>query len=120
MPSASFPFNLFSFKGPKPKRLEKNIRNLNFSDSYYTHNILCVITKYKSTYCGKTVDNVLKRLRKERRYTLLELSKRSGVHWRTLQVWERGGLGRAKLCNLKKVADALECSIDELIDGEDL
>lgn len=62
---------------------------------------------------------MLKNLRTKKNYTLVELSKKSGVHWRTIQDWERGGLARAKLCNLKKVADALGCSIDELIEGED-
>lgn len=62
---------------------------------------------------------MLKRLRKERRYTLLELSEKSGVHWRTIQDWENGGLARAKLRNLKKVADALGCSVGELIEGEE-
>lgn len=47
------------------------------------------------------------------------LSRESGVPIRTIQHWEQGHIMDAKARNLKKVADALGCAVDELIgDGQ--
>ena len=63
---------------------------------------------------------MLKKIREEKKYSRLKLAEESGVHWRTIQEWELGGIGNAKACNLRKVADALGCSIDEILEGEKL
>lgn len=58
---------------------------------------------------------MLKDKRKEAGLSQSELAARSGVHMRTIQNWERYGVLNAKAGNLKQVADALGCTVDELI-----
>ena len=48
-----------------------------------------------------------------------ELAKRSGVPYRTIQEWERRGCEIAGAGSLKKVADVLGCTVDELLGGVD-
>lgn len=58
---------------------------------------------------------MLKDKRNEAGLSQSELAARSGVHMRTIQHWERYGVLNAKAGNLKQVADALGCTVDELI-----
>ncbi len=48
-----------------------------------------------------------------------ELAKRSGVHLNTINNWECGGVLNAKVGTLKKVADVLGCTVDELLGGDE-
>lgn len=48
-----------------------------------------------------------------------DLSKRSGVPRRTIQEWERRGCGNAAAGSLKKAADALGCTVDDLLEGDE-
>ena len=48
-----------------------------------------------------------------------ELAKRSGVHLNTINNWECGGVLNAKVGTLKKVADVLGCTIDDLLGGDE-
>lgn len=45
----------------------------------------------------------------------MELSKRSGIPYRTIQHWEEGHVEDAKVGSLKKVADLLGCKVDDLL-----
>ena len=47
-----------------------------------------------------------------------ELAAKTGVSMRTIQHWERHGVLDAKAGSLKRAADALGCTVDELIDEE--
>ena len=58
---------------------------------------------------------MLKQKRKEAKMTVFDLAVKSGIHYRTIQEWERRGCGMAKAGSLKKVADALGCKVDDLI-----
>lgn len=55
----------------------------------------------------------LRRLRKSRGLTLIELAKLAKVDKGTLNKWENQKQG-FRLGNLKTVADALECSVEDL------
>ena len=48
-----------------------------------------------------------------------ELAKRAGVHVNTINNWECGGVLNAKVGTLKKVADVLGCTVDELLGGDE-
>lgn len=61
---------------------------------------------------------MLKKERNSRGLTLAELSERSNVPVNTLIHWEGGNIMRAHLDAVKRVADALGCTVDELISGE--
>ncbi|MDO4591051.1 MAG: helix-turn-helix transcriptional regulator, partial [Slackia sp.] len=61
----------------------------------------------------------LKFARIERGLSQKELAKLSGVPYRTLQTWESDGTHAAAAGRLKRVADALGSSVDELIDSEE-
>lgn len=58
---------------------------------------------------------MLKKKRKESGLSQRELAERSGVPLRTIQNWEEGGISRAVVGSLKRVADVLGCTIDELL-----
>lgn len=66
-------------------------------------------------YCGKKVEIVLKKKRKDAGLSQRELSERADVPLRTIQNWEKSGIGRAVVGSLKRVADVLGCTIDELL-----
>lgn len=59
----------------------------------------------------------LKKIRARAGLTQRELAKRSGVHLNTINNWECGGVLNAKVGTLKKVADVLGCTVDELLGG---
>lgn len=48
-----------------------------------------------------------------------ELAKRSGVHLNTINNWERDGVSGAMVGKLKKVADVLGCTVDDLLGGDE-
>ena len=54
---------------------------------------------------------MLKEVREARGVSINQLSKLSGVPERTIRHWESGHVGSAGYSGLKKVADALACSV---------
>lgn len=48
-----------------------------------------------------------------------ELAARSGVPLRTVQSWEASGARNAAAGSLKRAADVLGCTVDDLIDEEE-
>lgn len=61
------------------------------------------------------VKNNIKKLRGDFNISLLQLSKRSGVPYSTLNDWENGKRIPRDVYQLKKLADALEVKIEDLI-----
>ncbi len=59
---------------------------------------------------------MLKDMRKRRKLTVKALSERAAVPFRTIQGWELQGKGQRTLRTAKRLADALGCSIEDLID----
>lgn len=66
----------------------------------------------------RLVDNVLKSVRKEKGFSVRELSSKSGVPRRTIENWERLGMGHATIGSAVKVAKALGCTLDDLTKEE--
>lgn len=62
--------------------------------------------------------NRIENLRKNAELSTAELSRRSGVPRRTLDDWEHGRRKPRDVYQLKKVADALGCKIEDLIEWE--
>lgn len=56
--------------------------------------------------------------RKRAGLTQRQLAEKSGVPARTIQYWEDKGVRRATVGNLMKVADALGCTLDEIVRGD--
>ena len=68
-----------------------------------------------------TVRKALTKLEAQRRYvgfTRTELARRSGVPLPTLVAWERGerNIKRGSYETLHKLAEALHCSIEEIVE----
>lgn len=61
---------------------------------------------------------MLKKIRKERGLSWARLSDMSGVPVSTLAHWEAGGIAAARVGSVGRVADALGCSIDDLMKDE--
>lgn len=57
---------------------------------------------------------MLKDIRKEKGWSIRELARRSGIPYRTIENWEHTGIEQARAGKLKKVTDALGCTIDDL------
>ncbi len=62
---------------------------------------------------------MLKDMRKRRGLTLAELSEAADIPVNTLIHWERGNIMRAHVDAVKRAADALSCTVDELISEEE-
>lgn len=60
----------------------------------------------------------IEHLRKSAELSTAELSRRSGVPRRTLDDWEHERRKPRDIYQLKKVADALGCKIEDLIEWE--
>jgi len=62
----------------------------------------------------------LKDIRESKNITQAKLSEISGVNFRTLQYYEQGykDINKAQGITLYKIAQALECKIEELLDIE--
>lgn len=62
----------------------------------------------------------LKKLRDKRGYSQSKLAELSGVNIRMIQYYEQGArdIGTAQADTLYKLAQALECSMEELLEGE--
>lgn len=58
----------------------------------------------------------LKRIREQRKFSKLELARRSGVTGRTIEGLESGANQNPQINTLKKLATALATTINELID----
>lgn len=56
--------------------------------------------------------------RKRSGLTQKGLAELSGVPVRTIQYWEDKGVRRANVGSLMKVADALGCSLDQIVKGD--
>lgn len=56
--------------------------------------------------------------RKRAKMTRRQLAEKSGVAESTIQYWEDNGVRRATVGNLMKVADALGCSLDQIVKGD--
>lgn len=60
------------------------------------------------------------KIREERGLSRQDLSRLSGVPYRTLEYWEKGLRKASDVYQLKKVADVLSVKIEDLIDwGKD-
>lgn len=75
------------------------------------------LSRIKSIIMKLKIDQVLTRIVKERRLTLKALSKLSGVPSTTLHEWQNGRSPRDPV-QAKKVADALEISLNQLLFDE--
>ena len=53
--------------------------------------------------------------RKAKRLSQKKLADLANLHHRTIQEWELGSFGDARIKNVKRVADVLECKIDDLL-----
>ena len=60
---------------------------------------------------------MLKTIREEAKLTQRELAAKAGVHWRSIQVWEKLGIEHAKVDGAIKIARVLGCSIEDLLSG---
>lgn len=58
---------------------------------------------------------MLKDMRKGRGLTLAELSEAADIPINTLIHWEKGNIMRAHVDAVKRAADALGCTVDDLI-----
>lgn len=76
-----------------------------------------ILTRIKSNDMKIKIDQVLNRLIKEKRLTLKELSKASGVPASTIHEWQNGRSPRDPV-QAKKVADALDVSLNQLLFDE--
>ena len=56
--------------------------------------------------------------RKKMGLTQKALAEASGVPVRTIQAWEDRGVSHATVGNLVKVADALGCTLDDVVRGD--
>lgn len=56
----------------------------------------------------------LKAVRLEKKLTLAEVSRRSGVAYKALWDIERGG--DVKLSTLRRIAKAMDCKVSEIVD----
>ena len=63
--------------------------------------------------------NRIKELREAAGMSRQELAERSGVPWRTIDDWVSGRRKPKDVYQLKKIADALGCKIEDLIIWED-
>ena len=65
----------------------------------------------------RIMENNLALLRKERGWSQQQLAYRSGVNVRLIQAYEQGqrDIGRAQVCTVIKLANALGCAMEELI-----
>lgn len=63
----------------------------------------------------------LKRIREDKNITQAKLSELSGVNLRTLQYYEQGykDINKAQASTLYRVANALDCKIEDLLQKED-
>lgn len=64
------------------------------------------------------MNNYIKQLRQQKNLSRTELSKRSGVPARTIDDWENERRVPRDVYQLKKVADALDTTIEKLINWE--
>lgn len=64
--------------------------------------------------------NNIKELREKAGLSRIELAELSGVPYRTLENWEKGIRKPLNVYQLKKVADALKCTVEELIVWENI
>ena len=62
----------------------------------------------------KGLKMTLKELRKNKNLTLEKLSKKVGLSFQALSLYEQG-LRKPKIETIKKLADALEVSVEEII-----
>ena len=62
-----------------------------------------------------------KKIRKQRRISVAELSRLSGISKRTLEKYENGEreINKARAIAVYNIAKALNCSIEDLLDLED-
>ena len=60
----------------------------------------------------------LKRIREEKNITQVKLAEASGVNFRILQYYEQGykDINKAQAITLQRVANALECKIEDLLE----
>lgn len=61
---------------------------------------------------------MLKQIRKEAGMSMRALSEASGIPERTIYHWEAGHAADARYAHLRKVADALGCTMEEIVEGE--
>ena len=64
----------------------------------------------------------LKKIREEKNITQIKLAERSGVNIRILQYYEQGykDINKAQAITLYKLAQVLECKIEDILELEDL
>ena len=62
---------------------------------------------------------MLKEMRERAGMTQAELSTEVGIPVRTISYWENGRALGMSAENLRKVATALGCTIDEIVEGEE-
>lgn len=67
-------------------------------------------------------ENKLKAMREAKGLSQSQLAKKSGVHLRTLQYYEQGRLSfdRCRIDKICAVALALDCNIEDLMEGENV
>lgn len=60
--------------------------------------------------------NKLEQMRTAKGISRNELAERTGIPYQTLASWENGNRTLTKFENLVKIASALDCSIDEIVE----
>lgn len=59
----------------------------------------------------------LETMRAAKGISRMELSIRTGIPYQTIASWENGNRTFSKFENLVKIADALDCKIDDIVEG---
>lgn len=60
----------------------------------------------------------IRRLREERGWSMSRLAREAGVTHRSVSHWERDGVANMRLSCAIRVAEALEVSVYDLVEGE--
>lgn len=59
----------------------------------------------------------LETMRAAKGMSRMELSEKTGIPYQTIANWENGNRTLSKFENLVKIANALDCKIDDIVEG---
>lgn len=59
----------------------------------------------------------LETMRAAKGMSRVELSEKTGIPYQTIASWENGNRILSKFENLVKIANALDCTVDEILEG---
>lgn len=61
--------------------------------------------------------NRLEQMRTAKGMSRTELSEKTGIPYQTIANWENGNRTLSKFENLVKIANVLDCKIDDIVEG---